>query len=107
MYNYNIIYLTEPTLGEATIIEDSTTPYTLSISYTPPGGNGVFDKYKFQLDPDGVHKEKIKDDDQRNVVFTKLVAGTVYNVYMWVESGNKISLPKNLTILTSTLCKYT
>ena len=61
---------------------------TLTVTYTVPGGSGVFDGYVFSISPgSNDNKEKTKDDTDRHVEFYGLVPGTVYTVDMWLKSS--------------------
>jgi hypothetical protein len=101
----NIFVISEPELGSAAITEDITTTTSLSVSYTEPGGSGVYDIYVFTLNPGSNQIKKLKYDLNRIVQFGSLVPGTVYTVDMKLTSGNEISLPLSKQILTSKCSK--
>ena len=68
-----------------------TTTDTVVFTYSKSNQDGVFDFYRFTINGDSDPIEKERSDEDRNVRFTGLTAGTTYTVEAKTFSGSESS----------------
>nr|XP_045582718.1 tyrosine-protein phosphatase 10D-like isoform X1 [Procambarus clarkii] len=93
--NVSLSSRTRPVITSDITIVNQLDTQSFTLRYTPtPTAVATFDTYRFMLsDPAIPVKEKLATDDDRKIIFEKLVPGRLYNITAWTVSGGVTSQP--------------
>ncbi|KAK8744117.1 hypothetical protein OTU49_001005 [Cherax quadricarinatus] len=93
--NISLSSRTRPVITSDVTIVNQLDTQSITLRYTPtPTAVATFDTYRFMLsDPAIPLKEKLATDDDRKIIFEKLVPGRLYNITAWTVSGGVTSQP--------------